>query len=130
MGVGRIAPDFRLPGREADQQVLADALEHAAGGEPRAVVVQGEAGIGKTRLVRSVCEAVAGDFDALWGTCVHFGAASVPFAPVSGALHAWSKRADTATKREVLAGAPELTAAAAGAGWFRHQRPRTSAATR
>jgi DNA-binding CsgD family transcriptional regulator/tetratricopeptide (TPR) repeat protein len=74
------------------------------------VVVHGEAGVGKTRLVREACEGLGDGTEVLWGSCVHFGEASVPFAPVIGALQTWLARTDTATRAEVLAGAGDLGA--------------------
>jgi DNA-binding CsgD family transcriptional regulator len=96
--------------------MLAAALEGAAGGQPCAVVIHGEAGIGKTRLVRVACETLSPAPEVLWGTCVHFGDASVPFAPVAGALRAWLARADAATRAEVLFGAGELASVLPGLG--------------
>lgn len=105
-GHARSSP--RLVGREVEQRLLADGLEAAASGRPCAVVVQGEAGIGKTRLVREACDALAPEAQVLWGTCVHFGEASVPFAPVTGALRGWLARADDAVRTAVMSGAGEL----------------------
>jgi DNA-binding CsgD family transcriptional regulator/tetratricopeptide (TPR) repeat protein len=74
----------QLVGRGAEVSRLRRLLSEAAAGESRAVVVHGEAGVGKTRLVREV---VAGqDARVLWGTCVHFGASTLPFAPLVAAL--------------------------------------------
>ena len=101
-------PGLGLAGRRVEQQLLAGALEGTASGRPCAVIVHGEAGVGKTRLVREVCESLGTEAQVLWGTCVHFGEASVPFAPVTGALQNWLARADTATSAEVLSGAGEL----------------------
>ncbi|WP_166665482.1 helix-turn-helix transcriptional regulator [Kribbella caucasensis] len=108
MGTAAVGPDRRLAGRAAEQKLLASALEGTAGGHPCAVVVHGEAGVGKTRLVREVCEGLGDETEVLWGSCVHFGEASVPFAPVIGALQAWLARTDAATRAEVLAGAGDL----------------------
>jgi DNA-binding CsgD family transcriptional regulator/tetratricopeptide (TPR) repeat protein len=99
-------PGLGLAGRRVEQQLLASALEGTASGHPCAVIVHGEAGVGKTRLVREVCENT--DAQVLWGTCVRFGEASVPFAAVTGALQAWLAHADAATRAEVLSGAGEL----------------------
>lgn len=84
------------------------ALEGTASGEPCAVVLEGEAGVGKTWMVRQVCDGLGGETQVLWGTCVHFGQASVPFAPVIGALQMWLTRADATARAEVFAGAGEL----------------------
>ncbi|HET6296517.1 MAG TPA: AAA family ATPase [Kribbella sp.] len=108
MGRAAVRRDSRLAGRVVEQQLLASALKGTASGRPCAVVVHGEAGVGKTRLIREVCEGLGDDTEVLWGTCVHFGEASVPFAPVIGALQAWLARADAETRAEVLAGAGDL----------------------
>ncbi len=80
----------RLVGRSREQSLLAESLELAVAGAPSAVVVRGEAGIGKTRLVSSAREyAEEQGFAVLWGTCVRFEAATVPFAPLIGALDPW-----------------------------------------
>jgi len=74
------------------------------------VVVHGESGVGKTRLVRDACEGLGEDAQVLWGTCVHFGEAAVPFAPVTGALRSWLTKADAATRAEMLSSARDLGA--------------------
>jgi DNA-binding CsgD family transcriptional regulator/tetratricopeptide (TPR) repeat protein len=84
------------------------ALERTASGEPCAVVIEGEAGVGKTRLVRQVCDGLGDGIHVLWGTCVHFGQATVPYAPLTSALKPWLARTDAATRRKVLTGADEL----------------------
>ncbi|MEU1401094.1 AAA family ATPase [Streptomyces sp. NPDC005728] len=76
-------------GRTDELHTLNDALARAAAGEPQALLLGGEAGVGKTRLVeefgegacrRSVVVAVGG--------CVEIGADGLPFAPFSTALRA------------------------------------------
>ncbi|MFC5262722.1 AAA family ATPase [Kribbella qitaiheensis] len=104
------SPGPWLAGRRVEEQLLARTLHSAASGRPAAVVLHGEAGVGKTRLVRHVCHALSPETQVLWGTSVHFGEASVPFAPVTGALQAWLARADAATRAEIMSGAGELGA--------------------
>jgi DNA-binding CsgD family transcriptional regulator/tetratricopeptide (TPR) repeat protein len=79
----------RLVGRTNEQRLLRLALQAAAAGEPCAVVVHGEAGIGKTRLVRDAVDRAAVDLGATvaWGTCVQFGASTLQYAPMLHALH-------------------------------------------
>lgn len=91
-----------------EQQLLGTALEQAASGHPRAVVVHGEAGVGKTLLVRTACDGLGDGAQVLWGTCVHFGEATVPFGPVAGALQAWRAQADEKFRMEVLSGAGDV----------------------
>ncbi|HEY3630301.1 MAG TPA: AAA family ATPase [Jatrophihabitantaceae bacterium] len=60
----------RLVGRDAPLGELLDALRQAQHGRGAAVVVQGEAGMGKTRLAEAVADAArANGLEALWGWC-------------------------------------------------------------
>jgi len=88
--------------------MLGAAMRDAVGGVPRAVVVHGEAGIGKTRLAREVTNDP--EPKVLWGSCVHFGGASVPFAPIIGLLQDWRARASPGEQAEVLDGIEGLGA--------------------
>ncbi|MFG1626101.1 AAA family ATPase [Kribbella sp. NPDC049227] len=103
-----VGHDSGFAGRADEQELLASALEGAASGKPCALVVEGEAGIGKTSLVRDACSQGEHDFQVLWGTCVNFGAASVPFAPIIGALRTWLTRADP-VRAEARSTADEFT---------------------
>ena len=72
-------------GRAEERATLVDALESALviGG---VVVVEGEAGIGKTRLVREITEdARWRGFDVLWGACNQLGALR-PYEALTSAL--------------------------------------------
>ncbi|MFE6129957.1 ATP-binding protein, partial [Streptomyces sp. NPDC056437] len=99
-------------GRAGELSVLTDALARAAGGgasgspagEPQALLVGGEAGVGKTRLVEEVlAEACRRDAVVAVGGCVEIGADGLPFAPFSTALRALHRQLPE-----------ELAAAAAG----------------
>ena len=46
-----MAPALRLYGRAAEIAVLGEALDRVASGRPAVVLIEGEAGIGKTRLL-------------------------------------------------------------------------------
>ncbi|QNP75704.1 AAA family ATPase [Streptomyces roseirectus] len=76
-------------GRADELGSLNDALARAAAGEPQALVVGGEAGVGKTRLVEEFGAGAErqGAVVALGG-CVEIGADGLPFAPFSTALRA------------------------------------------
>ena len=77
-----------LVGRTDEQRLLGHALQSAAAGSPSAVVVHGEAGVGKTRLVREAVDVAAVELGATvaWGTCVQFGASTLQYAPMLHAL--------------------------------------------
>ena len=99
-----------LAGRVAEQRLLGEILSASAVGVPAAVLVHGEAGVGKTRLVRHVTEHFRTcGHEVLWGTCVHFGAASVPFAPVVQAFDNWAHNVDPTVRSAVLKGSDELS---------------------
>ncbi|MFF8017289.1 AAA family ATPase [Streptomyces sp. NPDC007929] len=91
-------------GRAEELGRLRDALVRAREGEPQALLIGGEAGVGKTRLVEEfAAEARRGGAVVALGGCVEIGADGLPFAPFSTALRAL---------RRELPG--ELAAAAAG----------------
>ncbi|WP_199920816.1 helix-turn-helix transcriptional regulator [Streptomyces sp. NRRL S-237] len=91
-------------GRADELAVLTDALTRAAGQEPQAMLIGGEAGVGKTRLTEEfLCEADRRGAVVAVGGCVEIGAEGLPFAPFSTALR---------TLHRLLP--EELAAAAAG----------------
>ena len=70
-------------GRAAELAAIHTALEAAADGDGRIVLVAGDAGIGKTRLVRAVCaQATLERFGTVVGGCVQLGTVPLAFAPV------------------------------------------------
>ncbi|MFJ6936512.1 ATP-binding protein [Streptomyces sp. NPDC101132] len=91
-------------GRADELALLTDALARAATGEPQALLIGGEAGVGKTRLTEEfIAEAGRRDAVVAVGGCVEIGAEGLPFAPFSTALRALRRRLPE-----------ELAAAAAG----------------
>ncbi|GAA3393062.1 helix-turn-helix transcriptional regulator [Cryptosporangium minutisporangium] len=76
-----------LVGRDAELATLRALLDGSAPGAPGAAIVSGEAGIGKTRLLREFARAAAAEGAlVLVGHCVSFGGDAVPFLPVSEAF--------------------------------------------
>ncbi|WP_156726244.1 helix-turn-helix transcriptional regulator [Streptomyces apocyni] len=74
-------------GRTSELATLNDALARAAAGEPQALLVGGEAGVGKTRLIEEFSAgACREDAVVALGGCVEIGAEGLPFAPFSTAL--------------------------------------------
>lgn len=63
-----------------------------------------------TRLVRQVTEHFRTlGHEVLWGTCVRFATASVPFAPVAQALDSWALHVDPTVRSAVLEGSDALS---------------------
>ncbi|MEU6374611.1 AAA family ATPase [Streptomyces sp. NPDC046909] len=74
-------------GRADELNTLNEALARAAAGEPQALLIGGEAGVGKTRLVEEFATAACRqDAVVALGGCVEIGADGLPFAPFSTAL--------------------------------------------
>jgi ATP/maltotriose-dependent transcriptional regulator MalT len=73
-------------GRTEELDTLNDALARARAGEPQALLLGGEAGVGKTRLVEEFATAVGRHAVVAVGGCVEIGADGLPFAPFSTAL--------------------------------------------
>jgi hypothetical protein len=85
---GRVAsPTF--VGRVEELELLEAARRRAADGEPAVVLVGGEAGVGKTRLVAELTARCAADGTrVLTGGCVPVGDGALPYAPIVEALRA------------------------------------------
>ncbi|MER6073068.1 AAA family ATPase [Streptomyces sp. NPDC001817] len=75
-------------GRTDELNTLNDALARARAGEPQALLLGGEAGVGKTRLVEEFADAAGRHAAVAVGGCVEIGADGLPFAPFSTALRA------------------------------------------
>jgi DNA-binding CsgD family transcriptional regulator len=89
-----------LVGRDDEFSRLRAALRRAVAGSPATVVVAGEAGVGKTRLVLELArEAEAAGAVVLVGGCLDVGGATLPYAPLAEALRSLP----------VVLGAEELT---------------------
>ncbi|MBB4923419.1 DNA-binding CsgD family transcriptional regulator/tetratricopeptide (TPR) repeat protein [Kitasatospora kifunensis] len=97
-------------GRGSEIASLTKALRRAAAGQPQALLVGGEAGVGKTRLLEEfLCQAER-DGQAerqatvtMLGNCLEVGATGLPYAPMVTALRRLYRRLG-----------PELEQAAAG----------------
>ncbi|MFJ5233567.1 AAA family ATPase [Kitasatospora sp. NPDC088391] len=97
-----VSPVFVGRGRETG--ALDAALRRAAAGEPHAVLVGGEAGVGKTRLIEEFLQrADEGGAVTALGACLEVGAEGLPYGPLSGALRRLHRQLG-----------PELERAAAG----------------
>ncbi|WP_243076583.1 AAA family ATPase [Microbacterium sp. SS28] len=75
-----------LVGREADLDALCDAYAESIAGSTRTVLIGGEAGIGKTRLVGEFVRGLPDDAIVLRGQSVDFDRDAPPYAPIISAL--------------------------------------------
>ena len=95
-----------LIGRDADLRELDALYAQVVAGEPRAVVVAGEAGIGKSRLLAEFTSRNADSARILRGQCVDLGEVATPYAPITAVLRELVDQAGT-----------ERVLEAAGPGW-------------
>lgn len=80
----------RIAGRTQERELLRRAIGGSVQGTPCAVLVHGEPGVGKTRLVTALTEhARLARHAVLWGRCLRFGAASSPYLPFISAFEGW-----------------------------------------
>ncbi|WP_169736536.1 ATP-binding protein, partial [Promicromonospora kroppenstedtii] len=79
-------PRARLVGRALELGALEDALAAVRSGDSRSVVVAGEAGIGKTRLLDELVSR-AGDVTVVTGQCADEGSGPLPYAALVGLLN-------------------------------------------
>lgn len=75
-----------MSGRGAELAVLLEAFGRAQAGDAQVVVVTGEAGIGKTRLVREFAERVPGETVVALGHAVPLSGDAIPYGVVADLL--------------------------------------------
>ncbi len=75
-----------MVGRSRELDELRERLAVARAGVPQVVVVAGEAGIGKSRLVGEFAEGLEPGVVVVAGHCLELGPDGPPFAPVAGIL--------------------------------------------
>src|SRR4051812_10210700 len=77
-------------GRESELAALTAAFQSASAGEPQAILMHGEAGIGKTTLLTAqAASAGAEGCHVLSGQCLRFGAEVTSYLPLIKALEQW-----------------------------------------
>ncbi|WP_280719385.1 AAA family ATPase [Kitasatospora sp. MAP5-34] len=80
-------------GRGTETTALTAALGRAAAGQPQAVLIAGEAGVGKTRLLEEFLDEVCGEKVVIGlGGCLEVGAEGLPYAPLATALRRLYRR--------------------------------------
>ncbi|WP_203791686.1 ATP-binding protein [Paractinoplanes rishiriensis] len=73
-----------MTGRTDEAALVLALAEDAAGGRAATLLVSGEAGVGKTSLLRDVCGRIRAP--ALWAPCLPLASLAVPFLPLRTAL--------------------------------------------
>jgi DNA-binding CsgD family transcriptional regulator len=110
-------------GRQAEMARGTALMERARAGEPAFLLIGGEAGVGKTRLIRELAGQAAGaGFRVLTGQCMELGAGGLALAPLVGALRELARTTRPEALAEVLGPAgpglarllPELAPGGAG----------------
>ena len=98
-----------LVGRDADLAQMRAHFERAGTGVPTALLVEGEAGIGKSRLVREFTDGLLTRADIHVGWCLDLGAARSPYGPLTGILRSLVETLGVESVREAVgAGADGL----------------------
>ena len=101
----------RIAGRVSERARLLDLVRLAGEGHPGAVLLHGEAGVGKTALVRSIAaKARLEGAQVLWGTGQRFDSANALLLPVTMALDRWLRDASPTDREHVLAHVPDAAA--------------------
>ncbi|MGH9249366.1 MAG: AAA family ATPase [Acidimicrobiales bacterium] len=90
MGIRAGAAHRPLVGRVGEVEAVAGMVHAAASDEAGALLVSGEAGVGKTALVREACARVGQVADVVWGSCLPLTWLAVPFLPLTSALRTWA----------------------------------------
>jgi DNA-binding CsgD family transcriptional regulator len=81
-----------LVGRAGELRALADVVHGAVHGEVGTLLISGEAGVGKTALVRQAGGQAGAGVDLLWAGCLPLTSLAVPFLPLTSALREWAGR--------------------------------------
>ncbi len=113
--VARASSQVPLLGRAEELKRLCSAVASARAGEPSTILLAGDAGVGKTRLLRELGQ-WAGDEDLtlLVGHCVDLGELGLPYLPFTEVLAALKRDPDPAIA-ELVAAHPGVVSLLSGA---------------
>ena len=94
-------------GREEELRRLQQGLQSAAAGEPGTLLIAGEAGVGKTRLVHEFAGRVDGEAQVLLGSCIPMTGGGLPYGPIVDALRPLARDLDPAELNKLLGPTPD-----------------------
>jgi predicted ATPase/DNA-binding CsgD family transcriptional regulator len=94
-------------GREEELGRLQRGLQSAAAGQPGTLLIAGEAGVGKTRLVHEFADRVGGEAQVMLGSCIPLTGGGLPYAPIVDALRPLARDLDPAELDELLGPTPD-----------------------
>ncbi len=98
-------------GRTQELETLTAALARAASGEPNAVIVGGEAGVGKSRLVGELAgRATKSGARVLVGSCIEATEERLPYSPIAEALRNLLRTTPAEQRDDVLGPGAEAIA--------------------
>ncbi|WP_325051995.1 helix-turn-helix transcriptional regulator [Streptomyces triticagri] len=134
VGSGLVTPAHVSPvlvGRSAELAALDEALARVDAGEPHALFLGGEAGVGKTRLIEEFLGRAAADGAVVaLGGCVETGADALPYHPFSTALRSLRRRLGTELDAAVAGQEGELARLLPELGAMDTGRPETDSRAR
>lgn len=88
-----------------ERRLVLASVQDAVDGNPCALLVHGEAGVGKTHLARAVATEMSGRGVAvLWGQGLRFAAVEATYLPLAMALEGWLRSADPEERDYVVGG--------------------------
>ena len=97
----------KFVGRRKELELLSEVLKHAQAGTAGVVVIAGEAGVGKTRLIRELAGVGhRADVRVLVGHCIPALGGELPYAPLVEALRLQPHELEAASMRELMDSAP------------------------
>lgn len=94
------APSAAMVGRDTDLAEMRRLFDAVREGVPAALLVEGEAGIGKSRLLREFGGGIAAQADVHVGWCLDLGASRTPYGPLTGILRSIVARMGVERVRE------------------------------
>ena len=98
-----------LVGRRDELALLQDAFSSASSGTPATLIIGGEAGVGKTRLLQEFVEETRDTAYVVWGRCMALMEGGLPYGAFRDGLRTFVRSLDPEARAELLSHiSPEL----------------------